>query len=128
MRSLFLGLFVVCLTACSGPDPRYMMEPLKWGDVVVKVETRPMPVRTGMNEFLVIATTERGRPVFDMIVSLRADHRLDWAQGIQDGHSGVYRKAALVPEGATHLYVQLRKHGTEEGEILAFPLIFEGSL
>ena len=128
MRSVLLGLFIICLTGCSGPDPRYMMEAQTWGDVVVKVETRPMPVRVGMNEFLVMTTTQRGRPVFDLIVALRADGSKDWAQGIQDGHSGVYRKAAVVPEGATNLYVQLRKHGTDEGEILAFPLIFEGSL
>lgn len=124
MRSLILSLMAVCLVACSGEDPRYAMEPLRWGDTVIKVEPRPAPVRTGMNEFLVLATTERGRPVFDMIISMRADHGHKWMQGIQDGHSGVYRKAVMVPKGADTLYVQLQKIDTEEGEILAFPLIF----
>ncbi len=124
MRSLIFIVVTVLLTACSGEDPRYVIEPLRWGDVVVKVEPRPAPVRVGMNEFLVLATTERGRPVSDMIVSLRADSRLKWEQGIQDGHSGVYRRAIGVPEGADKLYVQLRKIRVEEGKILVFPLVF----
>ena len=127
MRGWIIGLVVVLLTACSGPDPRYQMAPQKWNDVVIKVESRPTPVRPGMNEFLVLATLERGKPVHDLIISLRAAAELEWQQAIQDGHSGVYRRALRVP-GTPILYIQLRKKMSEETTVLEFPIVYEGDL
>jgi len=128
MRNLLLALLTLGLVACSEPDPRYVMEPQEWGDIVVKIESQPIPVRAGsMNEFLVLATTEHGRPVHNMVVSMRADPRQKWEQGIQDGYSGVYRKAIMVPKGAKNLYVQMRKWQSEEEKVLAFPFVFADS-
>lgn len=127
MRTWILGLLVVFLSGCSGPDPRYQMAPQKWNDVVIKVESRPTPIRAGMNEFLVLATLERGKPVHDLIISLRADANAEWQQAIQDGHSGVYRRALRVP-GTRILYVNVRKKMAEEGIVLEFPIIYEGDL
>ena len=91
-------------------------------EVVVEVQSRPMPVRPGMNEFLVITTLERGKPVSDFIVEMRGSDSAQWRQGIQDGHSGVYRKAVHIPDTATHLQVKLRKKREESENVLLFPL------
>ena len=77
------------------------------------LETRPEPVKTGMNEFLVIATLPSGLPVSDMIVSLRTSDQDPWRQAIQDGHTGVYRTALLIRAGETTVTVQLRQKDTE---------------
>ena len=107
MRRILLALIAVMVGACSEPDPRYLIQPQKWNDIVIEVESRPTPIRPGMNEFLVIATLEHGKPVPDLIVSLRAEPNDEWQQAIQDGYSGVYRRALRLP-GTPNLYVQLR--------------------
>lgn len=127
MRSLIAVLIAVVLLACSNPDPRYQIAPQKWNDAVIEIQSRPTPVRPGMNEFLVIATLERGKPVSDLVVSLRAGPGDDWQQAIQDGHSGVYRRALRLP-GTPNLYVQLRKNMADEETVLEFPLIYAGDL
>ncbi len=127
MRGWIIGLVVVLLSACSEPDPRYQMAAQKWDDVVIKVESRPTPVRVGTNEFLILATLERGKPVHDLIISLRAEVDDDWQQAIQDGHSGVYRRALRIP-GTPTLYVQLRKKMSEKETVLEFPLVYKGDL
>ncbi len=124
MRGLIIGLFVLLLAACSTPDPRYQIPTQMWNDVVVEVQVMPTPVRPGMNEFLVLTTLERGKPVPDLIVSLRAEQNKGWQQMIQDGHSGVHRRALHLP-GNPVLYVQLRKKRSEEVVVLEFPLVFE---
>lgn len=123
MRSLTVALCALLLGACSGADPRYQMAPQKWNDIVIKVETRPTPIRPGMNEFLVIATLERGKPVHDLMVSLKGVPDADWQQAIQDGHSGVYRRAVHVP-GTPVLYMRVRQFGADEEAVLEFPLIY----
>lgn len=127
MRGLIISLVVVLLAACSKADPRYEIPPQKWNDVVVEVRVRPTPVTPGMNEFLVLTTLERGKPVHDLIIYLRAAEGDEWQQAIQDGHSGVHRRALHLP-GTPYLYVQLRKKRSEEVGVLEFPLVFEGDL
>ena len=108
------------LSACGG-DQAADMPAQKWQGVEVRVEVRPSPPRTGMNEFLVMATGERGRPVYDLVVSLRTDDQDAWKQAIQDGQVGVYRRAAEVGPGARSvLQVQIKRNGAEG--ILRFPL------
>ncbi len=125
MRGLIVGLLVMLLSACSAPDPRYQIPVQIWNGVVVEVQVMPTPVRPGMNEFLVLTTLERGKPVSDLIVSLRAEQNKAWQQMIQDGHSGVHRRALYLP-GNPVLYVQLRKkRSDEEAMVLEFPLVFE---
>lgn len=126
MRSLVVVLITLLLSACSEPDPRFLMVPQQWNDIVVQVESRPTPVRPGMNEFLIIATTERGKPVPDLVVSLRAEADGEWQQAIQDGHSGVYRRALHVP-GTPSLFVQLRKTRSDEEAVLEFPIVYAGA-
>ncbi len=117
---LLLSLLLLC--ACGAPDNEYQIPAQKWEDVVVQVQSRPTVVTVGMNEFLVLATLERGKPVHDLIISLRAGDEQSWQQAIQDGHSGVYRKAVVVPPGVDTLQVQLRRKGEDNERALYFPL------
>ena len=125
MRGLVIVLLVL-LTACSEPDPRYQIPTQLWDGVVVEIQVRPTPIRPGMNEVMVLTTLERGKPVSNLLVSLRAEKDGEWQQAIQDGHSGVHRRALRLP-GTPTLYVRLRKKRTEEVTVLAFPLVYEGS-
>ncbi len=123
MRHLIaLLLPLLLLSACSAPENEYQIPAQKWEDVVVLIQSRPTVVTVGMNEFLVLATLERGKPVHDLIISLRTGDEQPWQQAIQDGHSGVYRKAVVVPPGVDTLQVQLRRKGEDDERTLYFPL------
>lgn len=122
MRALIVALAALLLVACSAPENVYQIPPQRWEDVVIKLESQPAPVVAGMNEFLVLATLERGKPVHDLIVSLRSGEEYPWHQAIQDGHSGVYRKAINVPAGVAELQVQLRRKRSDNEVVLTFPL------
>jgi len=113
-------ILVAGLTACGG-DPSQDAPVQKWQGMEIRVESRPSPPSPGMNEFLVMATGERGRAIYDMIVSLRTDDHDEWKQAIQDGQVGVYRRAAEVEPGTRSvLQVQIKHNGSES--ILRFPL------
>lgn len=118
----YAALLLPCLlAACGGTEQTEEVPPQKWQDADVRVESRPSPPKPGMNEFLVMVTGERGRPVYDLVVSLRTDDKDDWKQAIQDGRVGVYRRAVEVEPGArSTLQVQIRNKETES--VLRFPL------
>jgi len=117
---VLLFLTGLLLQACSDSDvPR--LPPQQWQGLEIVLETRPLRVRPGMNEFLVIATTPRGLPGHDMVVSLRMSAKDDWHQTIQDGHSGVFRRAIKVGPGQGSVFVQLKRG--EEFTVLEFPLL-----
>lgn len=115
-----LPLLVLVLTACgrggevTGPPPQ------QWGNASIAVQTRPAPPRVGMNEFLVIGTESGGKPAWNMIVMLRTGADENWRQAIQDGESGVYRKALPLDPGQQILHVLLRRGGEET--VLEFPV------
>ncbi len=126
-RSLAAGMLGLVLLACSSEEgAQNRIPPQYWGDVQVRLETRPEPVRPGgMNEFLVIATQKRGLPAYDMVVSLRTSGGEVWRQAIEDGESGVYRRALPVRPTDRVLEVQLRKARGTAQTVLRFPLTFE---
>ncbi len=102
------------LAACGG-DHAADLPPQKWHDMEVRVESRPNPPHPGMNEFLVMVTDRRGRPAYDLIVSMRTDDKDEWTQAIQDGQVGVYRRAVRVGAGTRSvLQVRLTRNGTED--------------
>lgn len=107
--SLLVMVLLLILQGCSDGGNSLGIPPQRWGDAEIDVETRPLQVRPGMVEFLIIATTERGLPAHDMVVSVRMDQADPWSQTIQDGHSGVYRRAIRVAAGQDVVYVQLRR-------------------
>ena len=61
-------------------------------------------------------------------MSLRVDEKAEWTQAIQDGYTGVYRRAVRVNNPLTDiLAVRVRKskienEGDENETILYFPL------
>jgi hypothetical protein len=110
------------LAACGGSEPVAEIPAQKWLDADVRVESRPSPPKPGMNEFLVLVTGERGRPVYDLVVSLRTDDNDPWKQAIEDGRVGVYRRAVEVEPGTrSTLQVQIRRNDAES--VLRFPLV-----
>jgi hypothetical protein len=107
------------LVACGTANDAAAPPPQQWGNATIAVQTRPMPPRVGMNEFLVIGTKAGGKPAWDMVVMLRTDDGESWRQAIQDGESGVYRKALPLDAGQQALHVMLRR-GAEE-TVLEYP-------
>ena len=73
-----------------------------------------------MNEFIIIATQPRGLPVDDLRVMIRLSDDEPWRQAIQDGETGVFRRALAFREGERVLQVQLRT-GSDTG-VLRFLL------
>lgn len=122
MRSGLLIIMLVLLTACSGATPGARIPAQEWQDIVFEVQTRPEPVQPGMNEFLVLATEKRGRPVHDLIISMRTSSEQPWRQSIQDGHSGVYRRALGVVVSDTELALQIRRKSDNTETELHFSL------
>jgi len=116
----FVLLMLGLLSACGGEQVS-VTPPQKWQDAEVRVETRPNPPRAGMNECLVIVTGEHGKPIFDLVVSLRTSDLDPWKQAIQDGQVGVYRRAVeFALDTRTVLEIKVRRN-TEES-VLRFPL------
>lgn len=114
-----IATVLLLLQACSGGDvPQIPAQ--HWQDVTIELQTRPLRMRPGMNEFLVIATDSRGLPVHEMVVSLRMDEADPWSQTMQDGFSGVFRRAINVEAGQDRVFVQLRRD--KESVTLEFPL------
>lgn len=119
MRLFVAAVLSMVLWGCgSGAD--YTLGHRQWGDAVIEVQSRPAPVAVGMNEFLIIATDPRGGPVHDLLVELRMKDNESWRQAIQDGFSGVYRKALAVDSLQDQLQVKL-KRGTDEMD-MQFPV------
>lgn len=121
---LFYGGLLLALSACADKEA-LSLEPQQWQDMQFVVETRPTPLREGMNEFIVIVTRERGRPGVGLIVSIRANENIAWRQTIQDGYTGVYRRAIRVNDPQRDvLSVQIHNTKAEEGEVAETTLYF----
>jgi hypothetical protein len=119
-------LAAVALVGACGGEPAAPLPTQRWLDNEVRVETRPSPPQPGTAEILVIISDRRGQPVYDLIVSLRTADRDPWVQSIQDGHVGVYRRAARLDAGERSvLQVQIQRGETRD--VLRFPLGIKGS-
>ncbi len=113
---------LICFTSIScGRGNAYILGPQWLGEVEVFVESRPGKPKAGMNEFLVIATHKDHKPAYRYVISIGIKGRNKWRQSIQDGYSGVYRRATQVYDPSVDiLAVKLEKNG--KTEILYFPL------
>ena len=112
---LLLGL----LAACG--DVSQQLPPQQWQGMEVRVEPRPSALNEGTSEFLVMVTDNRGKPAYNLVVSLRTSDQDPWVQAIEDGQVGVYRRGIKVEPGASAvLQVQLRRNEAEG--VLLFPL------
>jgi len=118
-------LCVLCtllLTGCGKEQAVASIPVQKWGGYTVEMQSRPTPVVSGMNEFLVIISRDKGKPAHDFIVSVRINDTDPWTQMIQDGYMGVFRRAVAVQSPSSQeLNVQIQ-HGDDIG-YLRFPLL-----
>lgn len=108
------------LLGCAPKDAQ-VFQVQKWQDLIIRLEVRPNPVTQGANEFLLIAEDKSGKPGYEMIVSLRIKGNDDWRQAIQDGHSGVYRRALVVRDVQTAI-LEVGLKTSDDDTILNFPL------
>ena len=122
-RSLAIALYflVAALAGCNDAIEPPPIPVQHWKEMDVRIETHPNPPLAGMSEVVVIVTGPRGRPVHDLIVSLRSDDAAAWVQTIQDGHIGVYRRGVSIgfSERAV-LQVQIQQGRSTQ--VLYFPL------
>lgn len=119
-----IGLIVLLalLSGCTG-EAVVRYGPQQWNETQFVVETRPSPVQAGMNEFIVIATRDDARPGVNFVVSLRIGELGEWHQAIQDGYTGVYRRAVRVVDPASDvLTVKVRESRGVAETTLYFPL------
>lgn len=119
--SYILSLTFCCLlsVSCGGAIPS--LPPQSWADFQINVETRPTQAIAGMNEFIILATREKGKVANKLIISLRINEEGQWHQAIQDGYVGAYRKALLVKNPQQDILFVRIEYDNREG-ILAFPL------
>ncbi len=121
LLTILLSLIVAGLVACSDGRKPLSVSPQQWNENVVRIETHPNPPLAGMSEIVVIVTGPHGKPIGDLIVSLRGSESEPWIQAIQDGFMGVYRRSVDIGEGdAAAVQVRLQQ-GTKQ-KVLLFPL------
>jgi hypothetical protein len=123
-RALVLFGLLALLGGCSGdrvPDS----PPQQWQGLEVRLESRPSPPASGMNEFLVIITDSHGQPGWNYLVDVRSADDDPWKQAIQDGREGVFRRAALVAPGERSV-LQVRLRRNDQETVLRFPLNLGG--
>lgn len=123
MKTWAIAALALSCVACGGSEtPVFRVGAQNWNDVSLSVEARQSPMDAQMYEFLVYATdTAKRKPAHDFNMALRVNADTPWKQAIQDGWSGVYRRAYKVadPNGDV-LQIQLRR-GEDQTE-LQFPL------
>jgi len=119
MKVIIFALLIMVMGGC-GSDVADSLGQQRLGDVIIEVQCRPTPVALGMNEFLIMATDVHGAPVHDLLVDLRMKDDAEWQQAIQDGFSGVYRKAMGVKSLQDPLQLRIKRDGAETE--LRFPL------
>ena len=118
-RRAALPVMVLALCGCSGDTQDSPTE--NWRDLQVHVESRSYGPIPGMRELLVFVNRDRVLPAWDCRVDLRTSDADPWKQAIEDGHVGVYRRAAKVDEREhSVLQVWIRAEGSET--VLRIPL------
>jgi hypothetical protein len=118
---LVLSVFLLPGFTGCGNEQAVSLGPQEWEGLQFVVESRPSPIRVGMNEFIVIASRDEYKPGVGLVVSLQVSKEDKWRQAIQDGFTGVYRRAVRVTDPQRDvLAVHVRK-GEEAETTLYFP-------
>ena len=117
MKKIYLILVsVLLLSACTTEIPTSPTH--VWGDYSLHLESRPPIIEQGMVEFLTIVNFEEKLRGWDLIVYYRMGPTGRWVQAIQDGHTGVYRRAMMVNDPETEvLYVHVKKKQSREQKL-----------
>ncbi|WP_455221662.1 hypothetical protein [Kaarinaea lacus] len=121
---LILSVLLFIVIAGCGRSGAYILVPQHWNDTEFLVEIRPGAPTRGMNEFVVVATDSKGVPGYEYVVSIKMNAGRDWQQMIQDGHSGVYRRAIAIDDPRNGILMVQVRHKKEENQqvVLRFPL------
>ena len=114
-----LPALMLALFACSTDTQVSPAE--NWRDLQIHVESRSYAPIPGMKELLVFINRNRVLPAWDCRVDLRTSDADPWKQAIEDGHVGVYRRAAKV-DANEHSVLQIWIHAEGEETVLRFPL------
>lgn len=119
---LAICLLVSSLAACGGPGvTTYPSQHWKGINVHVQASKGGVPGEV-MDEIMVMASDNRGRPVHDLLVSVRDSDKDVWGQAIQDGEIGVYRKAIKMEKGRqARIQVRIVQEKDNTQTILFFP-------
>lgn len=121
-KHLVLVFLVAVLSGC-GDGTMVVLGPQQWQDLEFRVEVHPSPPSVGMTEFIVIASREVYKPGVGLVVDIRVGEEAKWRQAIQDGFTGVYRRAVYITDPQTEsLHVRVRRTNMDEGTLLSFPL------
>jgi hypothetical protein len=120
---LFGALLFAALVGCGRGDA-YILVPQLWNNTEFLVEIRPGAPTRGMNEFVVVATDSTGLPGYEYVVSIKMNTGPNWVQMIQDGHSGVYRRAIAIDDPQNGVLMVQITHKKEQNKqtMLSFPL------
>lgn len=118
---VFLSLLATALAGCGGEGAGLVIPVQHWKEMDVRIETHPNPPLAGMSEIVAIVTGPHGRPISDLMISLRGNDAMPWVQTIQDGRIGVYRRAVDIGDGEV-IVLQVRLQQGAEQKILLFPL------
>ena len=110
-KILVLLVGVLMMSSCTTEIPTTPVE--KWDEYTFRLEARPPIIEKGMMEFLTISDFEGNIRGWDLVVYYRMGPTGQWVQAIQDGHTGVYRRAMKVSDPETDvLYVHVKKNQT----------------
>jgi len=116
VKKIWLFVFTLGLAACAPSEPVWAPAAQHWQDVTINIQTQPSPIRTGMNEFLLITGHQQRGFGDDLLLMVRTEHS-KWEQAIPDGGLGVFRRALPVKDiQHDHLYVRL-SHNKKHGEM-----------
>ena len=123
LSNLLLVSLMLVLSGC-GRGGAYILPPQAWDNTEFLVEIRPGAPQKGMNEFVIIATQLDGVPAYNYVVTITTDMNDKESQMIQDGHSGVYRRAIEVkdPENEVLVVKIAHKKETDKKTELRYPL------
>ncbi|MDQ6999627.1 MAG: hypothetical protein Q9M12_01915 [Mariprofundus sp.] len=120
MRMYLLVLAGLLLSSCSADEGNWSPAPQSWQDITIRMETRPAPIRQGMNEFILIANHQQRGFVNDLLVEVHTEHS-GWKQAMPDGALGVFRRALPVKDVRhDHLYVRLTRRGQHHEMVFSF--------
>ena len=118
MRHFVIALALV-LSACVAEEQAWAPPTQTWNDVVIRIETRPTVLRSGMNEFLVITQRQQRGFAADMMVDVRTESS-NWKQAMPDGALGIFRRALPVKDvQRDHLYVRIVRKGERHEMVFA---------
>ncbi len=113
MKKIYLLFIVFLLASCMTEIPT--SPSAEWGKYTIRLESRPPVIEKGMVELLTLVDYEEKGRGWDLIVYYRMGPTGRWIQAMQDGHTGVYRRAMMVTDPVNDvLHVHIKNKQSRE--------------